>query len=234
MGCVTKVTDKLHEALLSVWPLVFPPVLWQDRASPGRSHLQELPLASGQALGSRDGPGGTLSQAPQPPGLGLCLSPCGAPVWVAFGTVLGGFVFRSFVIPPPQGLPASHQKSGERAERSRLTHSPLLRPQTGGSEKAPCLPASWVAGGARGGGGGRGGGRGGGGGGASPGRSGAAWPCSSLLVLCPVWAFSREARPSLQPRADRHLFLDLQVLRGLTEPPGRLAGGPGVLVDVPL
>lgn len=61
-------------------------------------------------------------------------------------------------------------------------------------------------------------------------------PGTALLsvALCPVWVFGREARPSLQPRADRHLFLDLQVLRGLTEHSGRLAGGLGALVDVPL
>ncbi|CAM9660203.1 unnamed protein product [Rangifer tarandus platyrhynchus] len=118
MGCVTKVTDKLHETLLSVWPLVFPPVLWQDRASPGRSHLRELPLASGQALGSRDSPGGTLSWAPVAPRSRAGLNPCGSPVWVGFGMVLGGFsVFRSFVIPPPQGLPASHQKGAGRGQR---------------------------------------------------------------------------------------------------------------------
>jgi len=76
MGCVTKVTDKPHEALLSVWPLVFPPVPWQDRASPGSSHLQELPLASGQVLGSRawlwwDTEPGLRS----PQVSGLCLNP---------------------------------------------------------------------------------------------------------------------------------------------------------------
>ena len=76
MGCVTKVTDKPHEALVSVWPLVFPHVPWQNRASPGSSHLQELPLASGQALGSR----GWLWRDTEP-GLrspqvsGLCLNP---------------------------------------------------------------------------------------------------------------------------------------------------------------
>lgn len=53
------------------------------------------------------------------------------------------------------------------------------------------------------------------------------------VALCPT-GFGREARPSLQPRADRHLFLDIQALRGLTEHSGRLTGGLGALVDAPL
>lgn len=78
MGCVTKVTDKPPEALLSVWPLVFPPVPWQDRASAGGSHLQELPLASGQALGSGGWPLRDTEPGLHGPRVsGLCL----CPVW---------------------------------------------------------------------------------------------------------------------------------------------------------
>lgn len=130
--------------------------------------------------GAGDGSGGTLSRASVAPGSrGCAFAPCGATgvgrVRDSAGWLLCALLLFLCHPSPTRASGLTPKRSGERAERSRLTHCPLLRPQTGGSEKAPCLPASWGAGWRRRRGGGR----------ASPGRPRAAWHCSSQWHCVP-------------------------------------------------